>query len=41
MNKIVNMFLLAGNKFVPIMHLRFTYGACGQFTKNKERMKKF
>ena len=23
MNKIVNMFLLAGNKFVPIMHLRF------------------
>ena len=38
------MFLLAGNKFVPIMHLRqpeFTCGACGQFTKNKERMKKF
>ena len=32
MNKIVNKFLLAGDKF---MHPRFTYSACGPFTKNK------
>ena len=39
MNKIVNKFLLAGDKFMPEMHLRqpgFTYSACGPFTKNKE-----
>ena len=44
MNKIVNKFLLAGNKFIPEMHLkqpRFTYSACGQCTKNKERIQKF
>ena len=44
MNEIVNKFLLAGNKFLPEMHLRqlgFTYSACGPFTKNKERIKKF
>ena len=44
MNEIVNKFLLAGDKFMPEMHLRepgFTYSACGSFTKNKERMKKF
>ena len=44
MNEIVNKFLLAGNKFLPEMHLRqlgFTYSACGTFTKNKERIKKF
>ena len=43
MNEIVNMFLLAGNKFMPEMLLRpgFTYSACGQFIKNKERMQKF
>ena len=44
MNKIVNKFLLARNKFMPEMHLkqsRFTYSACGPFTKNKERMQKF
>ena len=33
MNEIVNKFLLAGDKF--------TYIACGPFTKNKERIKKF
>ena len=40
----INKFLLAGNKFMPEMHLkqpRFTYRACGPFTKNKERIKKF
>ena len=44
MNEIVNKFLLAGDKFMPEMHLRqpgFTYSACGPFTKNKVRMKKF
>ena len=44
MNEIVNKFLLAGNKFMPEMHLKqpgFTYSACGPFTKNKERIQKF
>ena len=44
MNEIVNKFLLAGDKFMPEMHLRqpgFTYSACGPFTKNKERIQKF
>ena len=44
MNRIVNKVLLAGDKFMPEMHLRqsrFTYSACGPFTKNKERIKKF
>ena len=39
MNQIVNKFLLAGDKFMPEMHLKqpgFTYSACGPFTKNKE-----
>ena len=44
MNEIVNKFLLAGDKFMLEMHLKqpgFTYSACGPFTKNKERIKKF
>ena len=44
MNEVVNKFLLAGDKFMREMHLKqlgFTYGACGTFTKNKERIKKF
>ena len=44
MNEMVNKFLLAGNKFMPEMHLKqpgFTYSACGPFTKNKERIQKF
>ena len=44
MNEIVNKFLLAGDTFMPEMHLRqpgFTYSACGPFTKNKERIQKF
>ena len=39
MNEIVNKFLLAGDKFMPEMHLKqtgFTYSACGPFTKNKK-----
>ena len=37
-NEIVNKFLLAGDKFMPEMHLKqpgFTYSVCGPFTKNK------
>ena len=44
MNEIVNDFLLAGDKFMPKMHLKqpgSTYSACGPFTKNKERIQKF
>ena len=44
MNKIINKFLLAGDKFMSEMHLRqpqFTYSACGPFTKHKERIRKF
>ena len=44
MNNTINKFLLAGDKFMPEMHLRqpgFTYSACGPFTKHKERIKKF
>ena len=44
MSEIVNTFLLVRDKFMPDMHLkqrRFTYSACGPFTKNKERIEKF
>ena len=44
MNSIINKFLLAGDKFMPEMHLRhprFVYSACGPFTRHKERIKKF
>ena len=44
MNEIVNKFLLAGDKFMPEVHLKqpgFTYSACGPFTKNKGRIQKF
>ena len=43
MNDIVNKFLLAGDKFMPEMHLRqgrFTYSTCGPFTKSKDRIEK-
>ena len=39
MNEIVNEFLLAGDKFMPAMHLRqlgLTFSVCGPFAKNKE-----
>ena len=44
MNDIIKKFLLAGDKFMPEMHLRqrqFTYSACGPFTKHKQRIQKF
>ena len=40
MNKIVNKFLLAEEKFMPEMHLRqpgFMYSACGPLTKSKKK----
>ena len=40
MNEIVNMFVLAGDKFLPGVHLRqlgFTYSAFGLFTKKKRK----
>ena len=40
----MNRFLLAGDKFMPEMHLKqleFTYSACGPFTRNKKRIEKF
>ena len=44
MNEIVNKFLLAGDKFMPEMHLKqqgFNYSACGPFAKSKERIQTF
>ena len=43
MNKIVNKFLLAGDKFMPEIHLkqpRFTYSACRPFTKKQRKHSK-
>ena len=40
MNEIVNKFLLAGDEFMPEMHLKqlgFTYSACGLFTKKTQK----
>ena len=44
MNNVINKFLLAGDKFIPEMHLRqprFVYSACGPFSRHKERTKEF
>ena len=44
MNNVINKFLLAGDKFMPEMHLRqpqFTYSACGAFIKHKQRIQKY
>ena len=44
MNNTINKLLLAGDKFMPEMHLRqlqFTYSACGPFTKHEQRIQKF
>ena len=43
MNNINNKFLLAGDKFMPEMHLKqpqSTYSDWGPFTKSKERIQK-
>ena len=50
MNKRVGKFLLAGDKFMPEMHLKqpaalgkpgFTYSACRPFAKDEKRIQKF
>ena len=44
MNSTINKLLLAGDKFMPEIHLRqpqFTYSACGPFTKHEQRNQKF
>ena len=44
MNKKSNTFFFNRDKFIPKLHLkqpRFTYSACGPFTKHRERIKKF
>ena len=41
MNNVINKFLLAGDKFMPEMHLRQPHSACGPFTKHKQRIQKF
>ena len=44
MNNLINKFLLAGDKFMPEMHLRqprFVYSVCGPFTAHEESIKEF
>ena len=41
MNNIINKFLLAGEKFMPEMHLRQPRFVYGPFTRHKERIKEF
>ena len=44
MNKVINKFLLADEKFMHKMHLRqprFVNSTCGPFTRHKERKKEF
>ena len=44
MNKIINKFLLTGDKFMPELHLKqskFTYSASGPFTKHRKRIQIF
>ena len=44
MNNTINKLLLAGDNFMPEIHLRqpqFTYNACGPFTKHEQRIQKF
>ena len=44
MHNVINKLLLAGDKFMPEIHLRqlqFTYSACGPFTKHEQRIQKF
>ena len=44
-NSMVNKFLLAGDKFMPQLHLINPnvkkYSACGPFTKHKQRIQDF
>ena len=43
-SNVINKLLLAGDKFMPEIHLRqpqFTYSACGPFNRHEERIQKF
>ena len=43
-NQIISKVLLTGDKFMTELHFkqpRFTYSACEQFTKHRERIQKF
>ena len=40
MNKIINKFLLIGDKYMPELHLKqsgFTYSACGPLEKKLDK----
>ena len=42
-SNVINKLLLAGDKFMPEIHLRqpqFTYSACGPFTRHEKRIQK-
>ena len=42
MNEIVNKFLLAGQQFIPNLHVKqlgFTYSACGPIIKTTKELK--
>ena len=44
MNKFIDKFLLAGDKFMSELHLRqpgFTDSGCGSFTKYHKKIQKF
>ena len=44
MGHVINKVLLAGDKFMPEIHLRqpqFTYSVCGPLTKHEQRIQKF
>ena len=44
MNKIIDKFLLIGDKFMSEFHLKqpgFRYSACGPFTTHCEKIQKF
>ena len=44
MNKIINKFLLTGDKVIPELHLKqpgFTCSACWPFAKHSQRIQKF
>ena len=44
MTKIINKFLLTGDKFIPELNSKqpeFSFSACGPFTKPRDRIQKF
>ena len=44
MKEIINKFYLAGDSFMPEIHLKqpgFTYSVCCPFPKNKQRIQRF